>query len=309
MFRKTVKLIVLLALGVLSACTVDQKENKTTEEFVLWQDDLGREVKIKKGANRFLPFAPSVTEILYLFCDTSEIVGRTQNCNYPPAVLSKPIINNYPPDLEGILLRKPDLLITKDGMLSIAQAEAIEKMGIPVYFQQYNSVKDIFKGIVTLSEITGHAARGKIIADSLQKGIALDTASAAAQAIPKVLMLISKESYFCFGKNTYASDMVRYAGGINAVDSIFENPYPILTTEYILKTDPEIIIGGPDVSLEKDFFERHQDLKRTSAYKNKNYYTIDDDYLSRPGPRVTEAVLSLRDIIQKSRRPSDESQK
>jgi len=271
---------------------------KKQEDVIIVKDDLDRDVKIKKDAKRFLPFAPSVTEIMYLFCDSSEIVGRTQNCNYPPVALTKPIVNNYPPDLEKILLLKPDLLITKDGMLSIEQASAIEKMGIPVYFQTYDSVSSIFKGIKTLSSLTNHADKGIRVADSLEDILKKEHVNVSGNP-PKVLMLISKDSYFCFGKNTYASDILRQCGAVNAVDSIFENPYPILSAEYILKTNPDLILGGPEVGLDKDFFELHPELKRTKAFKIKQYYSINEDYLSRPGPRVVEAVRAIRALLEK----------
>jgi iron complex transport system substrate-binding protein len=286
----------LVLMSVVCACTSKVADN--TIEYISLTDDLGRTIKIKKEAKRFLPLAPSVTEILYLICDTSEIVGRTPNCNYPKEVFLKPVVNNYPPDLEKILYLKPDLVITKDGMLSLPQATAIEKMGIPVYFQKYDRVEDIFERIEDLGKITHHQERGKKIADSLRKEMIKYTSVSEDAKTKKVLMLISKESYFVFGKDTYASDLVKLVGGSNAVDSVYHNPYPMLTAEYILKVNPDIMIGGASVGLSDDFFELHKELKRTSAYKNKQYYMVNDDYLSRPGPRVVEAMKALNRIIQ-----------
>ena len=268
-------------------------------EYVTLVDDLGREVKIKKESHRFLPLASSVTEILYLICDTAEIVGRTQTCNYPPEVLLKPVVNNYPPDLEKILFLKPDLVITKDGMLSLPQAAAIEKMGIPVYYQKYDKVNDIVNGLEKLAEITNHKEKGKKIADSLRTEIQKYSGIPDSSQKKKVLLLISKESYFVFGKDTYASDILRLSGGINAIDSIYENPYPVVSAEYILKVNPDIIMGGESVGLNKDFFELHKEMKQTKAYANHQYYTINDDYLSRPGPRVVEAIKLIQQIIER----------
>src|SRR6187402_3497638 len=103
----------LILLLFLWSCSGAETKKVEEIDYLLLKDDLGREVKIKKNSHRFLPLASSVTEILYLIADTAEIVGRTQTCNYPLEVLSKPIVNNYPPDLEKILFLKPDLVITK----------------------------------------------------------------------------------------------------------------------------------------------------------------------------------------------------
>jgi len=286
----------LIIIMQLVSCNTKKPTNLS--EYITLTDDLGRSVKIKKNAHRFLPFASSVTEMLYLICDTSEIVGRTPTCDYPPEVYSKPIVNNYPPDLERILFLKPDLVITKDGMLPLQQAVAIEKMGIPVYYQKYDKVDDIFSGIEKLAEITNHKEYGKKVADALRMEMQKYSVVTDATNRKKVLLLISKESYFVFGKDTYASDIISLAGGINAVDSVYENPYPVVSAEYILKVNPDIIIGGESVSLQKGFFELHPEMKRTKAYKNKQYFTVSDDCLSRPGPRVVEAVKVIREIIK-----------
>ncbi len=294
-FFKVISITVLVA-SLLISCTT--KKPIAPSDYITLTDDLGRQVKVKKDAHRFLPLASSVTEMLYMICDTAEIVGRTPTCNYPPEVYSKPVVNNYPPDLERILFLKPDLVITKDGMLSLPQAAAIEKMGIPVYYQKYDNVNDIFSGLERLAEITNHKESGKKIIDSL--GVEMQKYSGVERSLKpkKVLLLISKESYFVFGKDTYASDILTLAGAVNVVDSIYDNPYPVLSAEYILKVNPDIIIGGEDVGLQKEFFELHPEMKRTNAYKNKQYFTVNDDYLSRPGPRVVEAVKVIQRIIK-----------
>jgi iron complex transport system substrate-binding protein len=299
------KKVILLYLLFVVLTTILSCGTKTEEKDILFinrKDDLGRTVKVKKEGKRFLPFAPSVTEMIYLVCDTTEIVGRTPHCNYPVAVFSKPVVNNYPPDLEKILFLHPDLLITKDGMLSLQQAAAIEKMGIPVYFQKYNSVEDIFKGFEELGEITNHSLQGKKVVDSLRKELEKYTkVSDSSNLSKKVLILISRESYFVYGKDTYASDILHLAGGENAVDSVYENSYPVLTSEYILKINPDIIVGGEHLGLTSDFFELHKELKRTNAYKYKQCFVINEDCISRPGPRVVEAVKMLRVILEKSK--------
>jgi iron complex transport system substrate-binding protein len=288
--------IVLTGAILLLSCN---EKKADISQYITYTDDLGRQVKMKKDAHRFLPLASSVTEMLYLICDTSEIVGRTQTCNYPVEVLSKPVVNNYPPDLEKILFLKPDLVITKEGMLSLPQAAAIEKMGIPVYYQKYDNVKDIVTGLERLAEITNHKAIGRKVADSLRREIQKYSDSSHSNYRKKVLLLISKESYFVFGKDTYASDILRLSGGINAVDSIYGNPYPVVSAEYILKVNPDIIMGGESVGLNKDFFELHKEMKHTKAYSNHQYYTIDEDYLSRPGPRVVKAIKVIQEIIER----------
>src|SRR5690606_29146750 len=92
-------------------------------------DDIGREVVLPDSAVKILPISPSITEMLYLLIDESRIVARTQNDSFPPQVLQKPLINNYPVDFETLVKIKPDLIIAKTGILSLEDAKRIESLG------------------------------------------------------------------------------------------------------------------------------------------------------------------------------------
>jgi iron complex transport system substrate-binding protein len=257
-------------------------------------------VKIKMNPKRIMALSSSITEMLYVICDEEEIVGRTHNCNYPPQCLRKPIINNYPIDFENVLMLNPDLVFAKDGIISIEEAQKIESMGIPVYFQHYEKVEDIFSGMIKLGKLLGHEKRALSVADSLRalKNRIQDSVDKLPR--PKVLMIISKEKIFVFGEDSYASDMLKSAGGVNAVDSVFSNSFPQLTSEYIIHINPDIVIGGEPVDLDGSFFKLYPELKKINAYKNKKLYTVPDEILSRPGPRAVEAILLLKNIIHKN---------
>lgn len=263
----------------------------------LVKDDLGREVHLKKEINRIMPLSSSLTEMLYLICDDAQIVGRTHNCNYPVQVLTKPVVNNYPIDYEKLLLLKPDLVVAKDGIISMDEALKIQDMGIPVYFQHYGKVADIFSGLKKLGKILNREERAVKAADSLQALLANIEKSVADLPKPKVLMIISNDKIFVYGKDSYGSDMVSKAGGVNALDTIFNNPFPQITSEYIIHVNPDIIIGAEQVELGGAFFTLYPELKKTDAFKKNRIYTIPEDLISRPGPRVIQGIDSLKKII------------
>jgi len=282
-------------LWIVSCTNSPNKEGNI--EFVTVTDDLGRTVKIKKGANRFLPLAPSITEIAYLICDTNEIVGRTPYCNFPSQAINKPEVNNYPPNLEQLLQLKPNLLITKDGMLSLAQAQSIEDIGIPVYIQKYDNVNDILKGIMSFGQLTNHVSKGNEVKDSLLLFLKLFEQTRPVIKDNTVLLLVSKEGLYAYGKNSYASDILDRAGGKNVIDSLFKEVYPLLNIEYILKLNPDYIICGRQGNNSTDFFEIYPALKRTKAFKKQHYFEVNDDYIARPGPRVVLAIDTIRKIL------------
>lgn len=293
-FRPIQHLFLLLLLVVIHGCS----ERKSEDRKIKLVDDLNRTVMVKENPARFMALSSSLTEMLFILCDDDQVVARTHNCDYPAAALKKEVISNYPIDYEGLLKVNPDLVFAKEGIISLEEAAKIESIGIPIYFQKYDKVDDILKGIETLGIILNKKERSLFVSDSLKKEIALLHTSVANKKTPRVLILISKEQLFAFGKQSYASDILTYAGAFNAINETFNNAYPQITSEYILKINPDILIGLKGTGMENgDFFELYPELKRLDLYKNKKYYSFPEDLLSRPGPRVGETIRQLIKII------------
>ncbi len=112
-----------------------------------------------------------------------------------------------------------------------------------------------------------------------------------------MLCITWQDPIYVYGRNTILTDKLRLAGAENAVDSVFSAPFPALSREYILKINPDIILGGSFEKLDSTFFSRYPELKKTNAYRNRRVYAVTDDLNSRPSPRVVEAVAELLYLI------------
>jgi iron complex transport system substrate-binding protein len=107
-----------LMVGFVATGCQSGAENKQlpTVEYITVTDDLGRNLKIPRYPKRVMALAPSTTEMLFAVCDESQIIARTQNCDYPAQVKKKPVVNNYPMDYETLVKLKPDLVFTVYGI-------------------------------------------------------------------------------------------------------------------------------------------------------------------------------------------------
>jgi iron complex transport system substrate-binding protein len=262
------------------------------------RDALNRAVVLDGPPRRVMALAPSLTEMLFLVCDTAQVAAVTQNCDFPAAAKRKPVVNSYPVDFEGLLRIKPDLVFAVEGITPLADARRIEALGIPVYYQQYRTVEDVLKGIEAVGTITGHAEKARRLADSLRTVRNAIRRETATLPKPKVLGIIWPEDpIYVFGRNTVFSDKLLTAGGVNAVEPIFEAESPALSREYILKINPDVIIGGDFEKMDTTFFRQYPELRRVNAYRNRRIYRLTDDLLSRPGPRVVESILEIKNAI------------
>ncbi len=289
-------LLLLLPLACLAGCQSEPNHAAT----VLVHDDLGRALALPAHPRRVLALAPSLTEMLYAVADTATIVARTPPDNYPAAVYQKPVVNSYPLDLEKLVLLHPDVVFTLEGITSVDDAQRLQGLGIPVYYQRYRRVEDVFRGLDDLGRLLGRAPQAQHLTDSLRqqlKSLAPPAAPPAAK-LPNVLAITWQDPIYSYGQNTLFTDEIRLAGGQNAVRETFPQPYPALTREYVLQLNPDVLLGGSFGKLDSTFFKNYPELRRINAYQTRRVFPITGDLMERPGPRIVEAVRELQTLLK-----------
>ncbi|GAA4316228.1 ABC transporter substrate-binding protein [Nibribacter koreensis] len=289
---------VLLCL-FLAACESKPAKEPNQKTSQTLKDDLGRSVTLPTHPKRVMGLDAAMTEMLFAVADTASIIGRTQNCDFPAVALTKPVVNNYPMDYERLLTLKPDAVFATEGIISLEVAAQIQKMGIPVYFQAFDSVSDVLRGLQDLGRILQRDKEAKTLVNSLQQKLqAFSRDTAQLQEHAKVLAIIWKDPIYVFGRNTIFTDKLRYLGADNAVPVVMAQQSPALTREYILQLNPDVIVGGTFEKYDKEFFSLYPELKRIKAYQNKRIYEVTDDLMSRPGPRVVESIQELKQVLR-----------
>lgn len=288
--------LIFLILSTLSSCQ-NRDSEKGEEAKIILVDDLGRKVVLSEKPKKVMALAPSMTEMLFFIGDEEQIVAVTQNCDYPPQAKSKKVVNNYPMDYEALLVAKPDLVFAVEGITPLADAQRMNNMGIPVYYQSYQKVADIFDAMLDIGKILGREEVAQKRVDSLRS--IKEKIEKQTESLPKpnVLAITWPDPIYVFGKNTLFTDKLRIAGAVNAVDSVFDAPYPALSREYILKINPDIMIGGTFQKMDSTFFKLYPELKKTKAYQSRRIYEVTDDLNSRPSPRVVESIQELKSLI------------
>jgi iron complex transport system substrate-binding protein len=287
----------LLPFLLFAACQPDHSPVEAGAAEV--RDDLGRVMRLPARPRRILALAPSMTEMLYAVADTATIIARTPNDNYPAAVLRQPVVNNYPLDLEKLVALHPDVIFTIEGITAPDDAQRLQELGIPVYYQRYRRVEDVFRGLDDLGRLLGRQSQARQLTDSLRQELHQLTTSPAQQlTAPTVLAITWQDPIYCYGQNTLFTDQIRLAGGQNAVRETFPQPFPALTREYILKLNPAVLLGGRFGKLDSTFFKNYPELRRIQAYQARRVYPITGDLMERPGPRVVESVRELQELIR-----------
>ncbi len=279
---------IVFAFGCVRSSTNDQ-----TQKII---DDTGLEIQVPVNPQRMMGLSAALTEYLFYLLPADKIIGVTHVCNYPPqAIKTKPVVNTWPFDYEKCLALKPDLLFTDEGITSTETIHRLGQQGIPVYTFRFEKLEDIGRAMSQIARIAkiDDTTKIKNWNDSLSL---LRTQSTENQKVskPKCLIITWANPIVVYGHNTLATDMLRLAGGENALDSNLARPYPEITREMVLKMNPDVIFGGSFSKMDSTFFSQYPELKTINAYRNKAIYDLTDDLISRPTPRALQAVVEIR---------------
>jgi iron complex transport system substrate-binding protein len=250
---------------------------------------------IPESVNKIFALSPALTEMVFYICPDSLIIARTQACNYPKEALGKKVISTYPMDVEAILEAGADLILSEEGITSKEQLKLLEDKNVNVYSFKYRKVEDIYSAMMKIGEFCNCEQKANLLVAQQKKD--LSRLSNSKNRNLKVLGLIWTDPIYSYGKNTLFSDQLRKINLRNAVDSIFQQPYPELSREYILKINPDIIVGPSFRHLDSTFFNLYPELKRITAYQKKAVIEVDGDVLTRPGPRSIQAMEVIQNYL------------
>jgi iron complex transport system substrate-binding protein len=252
-------------------------------------DDLGRKISLPNKIERAISLAPNLTETVFAIDAGDKIVGVTTYCNFPEQAKSiQKIGDTMKPNIENIIALKPQVVLVSTASQIEAFTKTLEQQQIAVFVTNPNSLESIYKTIKQLGEIFGKDEKAKTLVESLQKRVAEVEAKTKQAKKLKTFVQIDKNSIFTIGKTSYLTDLISRAGGTSATAEI-ENPYPNLSKETALALQPEVII----LSESEDNKEPNDAFANSPAVKNGKVFKINADILSRPSPRIVDALEQI----------------
>jgi len=244
---------------------------------------------------RILSLSPSSTEILFAVGAGSKVVGVTDYCNYPPELDARieadeiaRVGGYWDPSVETIVALKPDLVLVW--------------LGLNVLTLGPHSMNDVLDNILLVGRATGNAAEANNLVENLRQRIdTIVTKSKVGSRIPKVYFEVWNDPYMSVSSGTWIGNLINLAGGTNIFGEAVSE-WPIIRPEKIIQRNPDIIVFPviPDVPRFWGSFEavkKRSGWKNVNAVRNGSLYEVPRDYVSRPGPRLVEALEMLEKMI------------
>ncbi len=274
--------------------------HSSSQRFI---DEAGREVIVPFPPKKIISLAPNITEILFGLGLDQEIVGVSIHCNFPEKAQSKVRVGSYISlDFEKIVSLKPDLIIATGAGNTRDMVDRLERLGFPTYVIFPKNVEDVIRSVGHLSQLVGREKEGEEIIQEMRRRRERVVALTLGLPRPRVFLQIGEAPIVTVGKNSFADDLIRLAGGDNVAGNEKEM-YPRFGMEEILKRSPEVILissMNPRGNYQKVLQEWSR-WKTIPAVKNGQIHLIDSDLIDRPSPRIIEGLEEMARILHPER--------
>lgn len=256
-------------------------------------DEAGRQVKLPAKIERIVSLAPNLTEIVYAVGAGDRLVGNTEYCDYPAEAKNVAKIGDtMHPSVERIIALKPQIVLVSTASQLEAFTQQLDQQRIAVYVTNPRSLDEIFHSITVLGELFGQSDQAALLAAALRKRAETIEAKVSAVKPVSVFYQVSGEPLYTIGRDAYLTDLVRRAGGASVTANV-PGAFPRYSDEAALAARPEAIILPTGGSMGSANATVAGPLRNSPAAQNNHVYKINDDHLSRPGPRLIDGLEEM----------------
>lgn len=302
-------LLAIVALFALTACqpaveeqpkTVGTEQTEATQTTypLTIKDASGEEVTLEEQPKQIISLMPSNTEILYALGLQEAMIGVTTNDDYPEEVKELETFGDFQPNIEKIIEAQPDLVVAHE--LNFGSKEGIDQLkaaGIPVvYIQNANHFEDTYQTIEQLGEITNTQSQAQQIIHQMKEEIK-NIQQLVEKADKKTVFVETSgvPDIYSPGSHTFIDEMLTLVQAENIVQ---EESFVLYSPEKIVEQNPEVIIVMYDYIPEAvEEIKKRPGFDQVTAVQQDQVIQVDENLLSRQGPRLVEGLRLLAEAI------------
>ncbi|WP_270962488.1 ABC transporter substrate-binding protein [Campylobacter upsaliensis] len=251
---------------------------------------------ISNAKERLVVLDPASVETLFMLGAGEQIVGiaNLQHSNIYPSDKSSKLtsVGTFSnPSLEKIISLKPSLVILSSYSLNLE--EGLKNFGVKSLYLKANHFDDIKKNIQILAQITHKNEEGKRLITEFEKGLESLKNEPLNQS---AIYLYSNNPLMAFNDNSLMAEILTLIG-IKNLSPKSQIERPIISAEFILKQNPDLLILG--INANEDFLTQNALLSQTKALKTGQIYTNEKTHiLLRLSPKVIERIAEFKRALK-----------
>lgn len=268
-------------------------------------DDMGRQVTMEAQARRIISLAPSVAELLFAAGAGRRVVGTVRFTDFPPPARRIPRIGDATHlDMERILMLKPDLVVAWHSSLPARTLRQLNDLGLTVYITEPRALNMIASDIKRLGRLAGSAGQAEAKAARFTARLQRLRRRYSDRSPVRVFFQTWDDPLMTVNGSHFISHLLRLCGARN----VFADLGPLsasVSAEAVVAADPQAILAGVQSGSPHDVFARWRRWSDVQAVHMDNLFTLPDDLINRPGPRILQGAGRLCRDVAKARRRID----
>lgn len=273
--------------------TSTENQAKTNEESTNYPieitDQFDNTVTFEKKPEKIVSLVPSNTEVLFALGLGEEVVAVTDYCNYPEQATEKEKIGGFGTfNVERIIELKPDLVL-QYGPSTDDVSKALKEAGIPVLSYEAESIEQVGTLISDIGKATGTSAQAEKLVENMKAKKEEILNKIKDQEPVTVFYEISSDPLMTAGKGTFMNELITLANGIDIAGDVAA--YSVYDLEALIEKNPQVYLTPSDnPSATPQAVKERPGFGDLDAVKKDRVVQVNGDVVSRPGPRIIEAL-------------------
>lgn len=298
---KNAKKLIALALSLLLLAGLGL--SALAEDPAVTVTDMGgREITLKEPATRVVALTAADCEILYAIGAGETLVGRGEYCDYPAEVFDVPSVQSgYETNIEQIMALEPQVVLMGTMAQSLEQVEALEKAGIAVVVSDAQDIEGVYTAIRMIGTLMGYADNAEALVAEMQDTFAGLKELAAGDGSESVYFEVSPLQWglWTAGTGTFMDEITQLLGLKNAFADV--EGWGEISEEQVIERAPDYIVTitmyyGEGPTPVEEILSR-PGWEGIPAVANGKILNLQDNELSRPGPRLADGAKMLYDFV------------
>ncbi|MGL4787971.1 MAG: ABC transporter substrate-binding protein [Cetobacterium sp.] len=266
---------------------------KIENDFII--DSRGNKI-VKKEYKKVLILDPAAVEAFYLIGGENNIVAIADTAKNPiwPQEKTKDLPKAgtiMKPSVEQVLMYGPDLVILNT--MSESFGESLKARKLNFIINEANSFEQILNNLEIYGVITGKEENTDRLIDSYNLKLKMIKEKIAEKPLKiKGGFLFSTSPMMVFSPNSLPGQIFDTLGIENIAKGL-PGGRPILSPEFLLAENPDILVGSMAIKNKNDILNSNPVVKQTKAGQKGNIMIIESDKILRGTPRVIDALEEL----------------
>ena len=266
---------------------------KIENDFII--DSRGNKI-VKKEYKKVLILDPAAVEAFYLIGGENNIVAIADTAKNPiwPQEKTKDLPKAgtiMKPSVEQVLMYSPDLVILNT--MSESFGESLKARKLNFIINEANSFEQILNNLEIYGVITGKEENTDKLIDSYNQKLKMIKEKIAEKPLNiKGGFLFSTSPMMVFSPNSLPGQIFDTLGIENIAKGL-PGGRPILSPEFLLAENPDILVGSMAIKNKNDILNSNPVVKQTKAGQKGNIMIIESDKILRGTPRVIDALEEL----------------